>query len=760
MNKRAFTLVEIIVCISIIAVVGIVIGVNSDKIFGGEKTKEDVVTTIISAAEVYTDSNSEIIDMIYQKGFVKLTIGELKNGGYLTDNILDENGVIIPDDKPVLVTLNEDGLLDIIYEKDDSEQGYMINNSLTIAYGDNFKCDYYVGNTGGLIFYDNKENNISSEFNLVSSITDNKQYSCDNTTVNGNKAGKYDVKYRYRIDGVTRTKERVVEVLDVFEYFINTDNFVDKQHYLDETKNVLYTTNNDYDLKISSNYDGEPIDLVYEIIYKDGTSTKQLSNTFNDLVEGDYTFKIYVSDKQEDYSKNEEGLLAKTDFVITETFNLTIKRVSDLDINVEFRDSSNDIIEGGKWNTGKKVIVTTSNEEFVNGKYYKLDEQTEFSEIKDEVIKVPSKKIIIKVIDILGRELKKEYDINIDVVPDAPTVSQGTSDKYTFTKTFNIKFPQSTLSESTYYYYLGNSISESEGNKFSSESLTVSGENISGDSAKYLYLRTCNKAACSDWKYYNAYISKNVKDFNGCNFDSKKTCYFIGEQTNNYVSYGGKTWRIYKITSGKLGLIMDNSYTTAAYGQVGHCTTYRNGKQGCCNSGRYLYTHLGDTDRTDYSSYGFTNNTMGNILSNIELDGISSYSKSLLEKFSSGSATVYFGLLSKNDYMNVANCSSDLVCQYASTNYIKKNKDAFWLVDLSKNFNGDRGDYNVDREAKAYTYSVDSRGLLISNVGSRAYLGNINTTKLSVRPIVQIKDSAKIISGTGTKTNPYILGGA
>ena len=57
MKKKGFTLVEIIVCVSIVAVIGIAIGVNSDKIFGGEKTPEEKITTVESAAEIFAEAN-------------------------------------------------------------------------------------------------------------------------------------------------------------------------------------------------------------------------------------------------------------------------------------------------------------------------------------------------------------------------------------------------------------------------------------------------------------------------------------------------------------------------------------------------------------------------------------------------------------------------------------------------------------------------------------------------------------------------------
>ena len=144
---------------------------------------------------------------------------------------------------------------------------------------------------------------------------------------------------------------------------------------------------------------------------------------------------------------------------------------------------------------------------------------------------------------------------------------------------------------------------------------------------------------------------------------------------------------------------------------------------------------------------------MGSTLSGFKLT-----ETSLLENFYNVYTTVKVGLLSRYDYMKVAKCTSDTSCTYASTNYIKSGKSAFWLVDTGNTFNGDRGNYNTNVFAYAYNYSVNSSGKLITTVGSESNSGTITTKTLSVRPIVQIKSTAKITGGNGTSNNPYTLG--
>lgn len=768
MNRKGFTLIEIIMCVVLIAVIGIVVGVNSDKIFGNDQNK-DVTQTIISAAEVYASGNAKVIDEIYHGcgnpekgcGFVTITIGELKEDGLLDESIVlvDEEGNPLPDTTPVLVTLNEDGYLEYTLNKDDMSQGYVATKTLTIAKGDDFKCYYYVGNPEGLTFNKKDGTNISSQMTYVSNITQDNQYTCEENIDSSTAPGTYTVKYHYQIDGVTKEIERQIVVLDEFNYDINRDNFVAQQHYLEETSAnnyTLYTTNDTYDLTIDpdSTYVNKAIKIVYE---KDGV--KQISKTFSGLGVGTYTFKINVSDKEKVYGDTEE-LLAKTNFVTTKTFNLTIKKVPELTITNEvFKDEDNKVVLNTDWNTGKKISFTLNNEDIIVSRKYKLDTETEAKDFTGNsipLITTPANKINITVTDKLGRTFSKDYDIKVDKLPTtSPTVTSGASTTYALSKTFRISLPTNTVSGSTYHYYLADSTpsATTTGTTFTSTSLTLNSRNINTDNVKYLYLKTCNAIGCSSWSQANAYLTKKVSEWtdSNCTVDSNNSsvCYYVGSKSNNYVSYGGKKWRIYKKTSGKLSLILDSSYTTAPYGQVGKCTS------GCCNNGRYLYRYLGDTDRSSYSSYGFKGNTMGTTLSNFYN---SLTSTSLLEYFTSGYANVQVGLLSRTDYMKVANCASDSSCSYATSNYIKSGKSAFWLVDYYSSHNGDYGDFNTDRTATAYNYSVNSSGKIVTSVGSTSISNVITTSTLSVRPIVQIKSTAKITGGTGTSSNPYTLG--
>ncbi len=774
MNRKGFTLIEIIMCVVLIAVIGIVVGVNSDKIFGNDQNK-DVTQTIISAAEVYASGNAGVVDQIYNGcgglgcGFVTVTIGELKEDGLLDEDIEDANGNVISDTTPILVTRNEDGYLEYTLYKDDMSQGYVVANTLTIAKGDDFKCDYYVGNPEGLTFNKKDGTNISSQMTYVSNITQDNQYTCEesidaSTAANTSSNPYYTVKYHYQIDGVTKDIERQIVVLDEFNYDINRDNFVAQQHYLEETSAnnyTLYTTNDTYDLTIDpdSTYVNKAIKIVYE---KDGV--KQTSKTFSGLGVGTYTFKINISDKEKVY--NDTDLLAKTNFVTTKTFNLTIKKVPELAITNEvFKDEDNKVVLNTDWNTGKKISFTLNNEDIIVSREYKLDTETEaktFIGNSIPLIDTPANKITITIKDKLGRTLSEEHDIKVDQVPaTSPTVTSGTSTTYAISRTFGISLPSNTISGSTYHYYLANSTpsTTTTGTTFNSTSLTLKYNSINSDNIKYLYLKTCNAVGCSSWSQANAYLTKKVSEWtdSNCTVDSSNSsvCYYVGSKSNNYVSYGGKKWRIYKKTAGKLSLILDSSYTSAPYGQVGHCTTYWNGSQGCCNSGRYLYSYLGDYDRTDYSSYGFKGNTMGTTLSNFYKTLTNT---SLLEYFTNGYANVNVGLLSRADYMKVAKCTSDTSCSYPTSNYIKSGKSAFWLVDYYTSHNGDFGNYNVDETAKAYNYSVNSSGKIVTSVGSTSVDAVITTSNLSVRPIVQIKSTAKITGGTGTSSNPYTLG--
>ena len=119
-NKNGFTLVEILVCIAIIAVMGIAIGVSTNKMSKNTKNtnNENLLKEILSAGNTYCQlsaKKSECIDG------ATVTFDNLISAGVLDEKILDKvnptiNGnVKFSTDNFVKISI-ADGERDIIYE--------------------------------------------------------------------------------------------------------------------------------------------------------------------------------------------------------------------------------------------------------------------------------------------------------------------------------------------------------------------------------------------------------------------------------------------------------------------------------------------------------------------------------------------------------------------------------------------------------------------------------------------------------------------
>ena len=119
-NKKGFTLIEILVCIAIIAVMGIAIGIGTNKLSQNTKNtnNENLLKEILSAGNTYCQlsaKKSECIDG------ATVTFDNLISAGVLDEKILDKvnptinSNVKFSTDNFVKISI-ADGERDIIYE--------------------------------------------------------------------------------------------------------------------------------------------------------------------------------------------------------------------------------------------------------------------------------------------------------------------------------------------------------------------------------------------------------------------------------------------------------------------------------------------------------------------------------------------------------------------------------------------------------------------------------------------------------------------
>ena len=119
-NKKGFTLIEILVCIAIIAVMGIAIGIGTNKLSQNTKNtnNEKILKEILSAGNTYCQLSTKKSECI---AGANVTFDNLISAGVLDEKILDKvnptkNGNEKFSKEDVIIIIIDDGERDIIYE--------------------------------------------------------------------------------------------------------------------------------------------------------------------------------------------------------------------------------------------------------------------------------------------------------------------------------------------------------------------------------------------------------------------------------------------------------------------------------------------------------------------------------------------------------------------------------------------------------------------------------------------------------------------
>lgn len=192
--------------------------------------------------------------------------------------------------------------------------------------------------------------------------------------------------------------------------------------------------------------------------------------------------------------------------------------------------------------------------------------------------------------------------------------------------------------------------------------------------------------------------------------EKNSTYVFKGKANNNYLMYSGRMYRIVGLDADKNIKIISNSSETSMIAGIGHdykkssLRKWLNEIDGIDNSGVY-FKSLND-------GYKYLTNTK------IYLDKIED-----IEKITSNELFTddYVSLLSLSDYKEAGGANSYL------------NNSQIWFLDTT-NTSG------------VYWYASTDGGL---NLASDASFCS------GIRPVMTIKNSTLVISGDGTKSNPY-----
>ena len=252
-----------------------------------------------------------------------------------------------------------------------------------------------------------------------------------------------------------------------------------------------------------------------------------------------------------------------------------------------------------------------------------------------------------------------------------------------------------------------------------------------------------------------------------CANQSDNSCWYIGDQTGNYLSYLGKIWRIYKKDSSGLSIILNETTGTnfafTYYQDVYYCSPST-----CCNS---LSSKASSTSKyllnqNPNGLFTHLNNYLTNLKGNKTYIKITQFDISKYNE-SNTKMTNNIGLLTYNEYAKIAKCSTfscnssylKITPNWGLANHYLINKSHTYSYDISSS------GYNRNRTPKYH------QSLYINNVGNvdiangatqlrttgRLVYGNVGTPLLGVRPVIVLNNNVKIQSGNGSLSSPYVV---
>lgn len=220
---------------------------------------------------------------------------------------------------------------------------------------------------------------------------------------------------------------------------------------------------------------------------------------------------------------------------------------------------------------------------------------------------------------------------------------------------------------------------------------------------------------------------------NGANDNNYR---YSGSNPNNYVKFNNELWRIIGVINGKVKIIRNEAITTRTYTDNNKNDYVESSLYNYLNR-EYLNNTLVDVADAIDNNYWYVPSDE-EIVNTLTANGV--YSLELGEN-SNAYGAIYskVGLLYISDYAYAAAPGDWVkkVNEYNTANNWLKNGTNMWT--MVRDFN------NI----KNFFY-IDTNG----NVAS----GEITNT-YSVRPVVVLSNSNRYISGSGSETDPFIIGG-
>ena len=138
MNKKGFTLVEVIVSLALLSLIGVAVGISLNKIFKDQEVKnyDEYVEKIKSSALLYANNTVDIInDLNSNYSYKVVTIKELVDKGYINKNLTNpKTKEKINQEDSVRIYYNEDYEMIIDYPYINQNDAYLFVTNYSTTY--------------------------------------------------------------------------------------------------------------------------------------------------------------------------------------------------------------------------------------------------------------------------------------------------------------------------------------------------------------------------------------------------------------------------------------------------------------------------------------------------------------------------------------------------------------------------------------------------------------------------------------------------